>query len=198
MGQERVRCDEEGGAYKHRSCPWLQHRTLVVKQTGGTRGERRRGREQFFWFFIFVLGFLGNDGGASRSGGCLLTTNDRGYASSSDLGSADVRYQCPGDVPHSALLFSTVLNHSTEPSGHMSLPLKPKLLPKLCKSKPLASDPPPLGKGGAHAIVSNTIVVHSDANRHRIPHHAAPSTVCWRVTRMCIPIGARRSATSHL
>ena len=128
----------------------------------------------------------------------MLTTNDKGYASSSDLGSADVRYQCPGDVPHSALLFSAVLNHSTEPSGHMSLPLKPKLLPKLCKSKPLASDPPPLGKGGAHAIVSNTIVVHSDANRHRIPHHAAPSTVCWRVTRMCIPIGARRSATSHL
>ena len=157
---------------------------------GGTRGERRRGREHFFWFF--VLAFLGNDWGASRSGGCLLTTNDRGYASSSDLGSADVRYQCPGDVPHSALLFSTVLNHSTEPSGHMS-PLKPKILPKLQRS-----DPPPLGKGGAHAIVSNTIVVHSDANRHRIPHHAAPSTVCWRVTRMCIPIGARRSATSHL
>ena len=157
----------------------------------GTRGERRRGREQIFVFVFF--GFLGNDGGVSRSGGCLLTTNDKGYASSSDLGSADVRYQCPGDVPHSALLFSTVLNHSTDPSGHMSRPLKPKLLPKLQRS-----DPPPLGNGGAHAIVSNTIVVHSDANRHRIPHHAAPSTVCWRVTRTCIPIGARRSATSHL
>ena len=152
---------------------------------GGTRGERRRGGSNFF-----ILVFFGNDEGVSRSGGCLLTTNDRGYASSSDLGSADVRYQCPGDVPHSALLFSTVLNHSTEPSGHMSRPLKPKLLPKLQRSDPTL--------GGAHAIVSNTIVVHSDANRHRIPHHAAPSTVCWRVTRMCIPIGARRSATSHL
>ena len=142
----------------------------------------------FFCLVFLVLVFLGNDGGASWSGGCLLTTNDRGYASSSDLGSADVRYQCPGDVPHSALLFSTVLNHSTEPSGHMS-----PLLPKLQRS-----DPPPLGKGGAHAIVSNTIVVHSDTNRHRIPHQTAPSTVCWRVTRMCMPIGARRSATSHL
>ena len=160
---------------------------------GGTRGERRRGREQFFlvflfWFFGFGFFAARNDWGASRSGGCLLTTNDRGYASSSDLGSADVRYQCPGEVPHSALLFSTVLNHSTEPSGQTS-PLEPKLQ---------RSDPPPLGKGGAHAIVSNTIVVHSDANRHRIPHQTAPSTVCWRVTRMCIPIGARRSATSHL
>ena len=142
------------------------------------------------FFLVFCFGFFGERRGASRSGGCLLTTNDRGYASSSDLGSADVRYQCPGDVPHSALLFSTVLNHSTDPSGHMSRPLKPKLLPKLQRSDPTL--------GGAHAIVSNTIVVHSDANRHRIPHHAAPSTVCWRVTRMCMPIGARRSATSHL
>ena len=160
-------------------------------ERGGTRGERRRGREHFFWFFCF--GFLAlvllvceeRQGRVSVS----RTTNDRGYASSSDLGSADVRYQCPGDVPHSALLFSTVLNHSTEPSGHMS-PLKPKLLPKLQRSDPTL--------GGAHAIVSNTIVVHSDTNRHRIPHHAAPSTVCWRVTSTCIPIGARRSATSHL
>ena len=154
---------------------------------GGTRGERRRGGGQFF--LVFCFGFFGERRGASRSGGCLLTTNDRGYASSSDLGSADVRYQCPGDVPHSALLFSTVLNHSTEPSGHMS-PLKPKLLPKLQRSDPTL--------GGAHAIVSNTIVVHSDTNRHRIPHQTAPSTVCWRVTSTCIPIGVRRSATSHL
>ena len=139
-----------------------------------------------FWFFGF--GFLGLRGTTGELGSTSRTTNDRGYASSNDLGSADVRYQCPGDVPHSELLFSTVLNHSTEPSGHVS-PLEPKLQ---------RSDPPPLGKGGAHAIVSNTIVVHSDASRHRIPHHAAPSTVCWRVTRMCIPIGARRSATSHL
>ena len=155
---------------------------------GGGRGVSDGGEGAFF--LVFCFGFFGERRGASRSGGCLLTTNDRGYASSSDLGSADVRYQCPGDVPHSALLFSTVLNHSTDPSGHMSRPLKPKLLPKLQRSDPTL--------GGAHAIVSNTIVVHSDANRHRIPHHAAPSTVCWRVTRMCMPIGARRSATSHL
>ena len=153
---------------------------------GGGRGVSDGGEGAFF--LVFCFGFFGERRGASRSGGCLLTTNDRGYASSSDLGSADVRYQCPGDVPHSALLFSTVLNHSTEPSGHMS-----PLLPKLQRS-----DPPPLGKGGAHAIVSNTIVVHSDTNRHRIPHQTAPSTVCWRVSKMCIPIGARRSATSHL
>ena len=30
-------------------------------------------------------------------------------------------YQCQGDVPHSALLFSTVLNKKTRASGHNSL-----------------------------------------------------------------------------
>ena len=140
--------------------------------------------------FFFLIWFFSPRETTGELGSTSRTTNDRGYASSSDLGSADVRYQCPGDVPHSALLFSTVLNHSTDPSGHMSRPLKPKLLPKLQRSDPTL--------GGAHAIVSNTIVVHSDTNRHRIPHHAAPSTVCWRVTSTCIPIGARRSATSHL
>ena len=138
--------------------------------------------------FFFLIWFFSPRETTGELGSTSRTTNDRGYASSSDLGSADVRYQCPGDVPHSELLFSTVLNHSTEPSGQTS-PLEPKLQ---------RSDPPPLGKGGAHAIVSNTIVVHSDANRHRIPHQTAPSTVCWRVTSTCIPIGVRRSATSHL
>ena len=101
-----------------------------------------------------------------RSGRLELTTNERGYASSSDLGSAEVKYQCAGDVPHSALLFSTVLNHSTPPSGHIT--------PRYPRQNGPGSNP----SGGRHAIVSKTTVAHSAVATQRTPHHTAPNGVC--------------------
>lgn len=55
----------------------------------------------------------------------LLSTKkpnrERGYAASSERGSAEVKYQWKACVPHSELLFNTELNQKTSNSGHNNL-----------------------------------------------------------------------------
>lgn len=81
----------------------------------------------------------------------LLSTKrpnrESGYAASSERGSAEVKYQWKGCVPHSELLFSTELNQKTSNSGHNNLfhiiesinmvrPMQKRAIPMQCFRAP--------------------------------------------------------------
>jgi hypothetical protein len=96
--------------------------------------------------------------------------NASGYAHNKLFGSADEKYQCQGDVPHSELLFKAVLKYNTAPSGHTSRPQN-------------------------HESTSVDVAIVSNATTD--PSPTARGAEINPLASMCNPIGASNKTTSH-